>query len=132
MGVISTLLSEMVEENDEKVEETVEECDIKCLRARRPVCRCRCGGRNHGYLMKKENARLDDYEYVLYLSHVDEVASIFEGKQCPNCGSRLDDAEILGYEHVEGLYVERFRLKLWIFAHCPDCHSDVSWRKVVR
>ena len=132
MVVIQTLTGESIEvEEKTPEEESLEMCDIKCLMAIHDKCRCRCGGRNHGYLVKKQNSKLDGFETYLFLSHVEEIAKLFWGKTCPSCGSDLSNAEIFGYEHADGILVRQYGLKLWVFARCPNCGHDVSFRKVM-
>jgi hypothetical protein len=132
MAVIQTLTGESIEvEEKTPEEESLEMCDIKCLMAIHDKCRCRCHGRNHGYLVKKKNAKLDDFETYLYLSHIEEIAKLFWGKKCPSCGDDLSSAEVLGYEHPDGIYVENYGMKLWVFARCPKCGFDISFKKVI-
>jgi len=37
------------------------ECNMNCQMARELVCVCRCGGKNHGALLKKDLKRLDEF-----------------------------------------------------------------------
>jgi hypothetical protein len=131
MAVIQTLTGESIE-IEEKIheDEPLEKCDIKCLLATHDKCRCRCGGRNHGYLVKKKNAKLDEFEQYLFLNHIEEVANLFLGKKCPSCGHDLSSVEVLGYEHPDGMLVGQYGLKLWVFARCPKCGVDISYKKI--
>jgi hypothetical protein len=132
MAVIQTLMGEFIKiEEKAHEDEPLEMCDIKCLMAVHETCRCRCGGRNHGYLVKKQNSKLDEFEQYLFLSHIEEVANLFLDRKCPNCGHDLSSAEVLGYEHPDGILVKQYGLRLWVFARCPNCGVDVSFRKVV-
>ena len=130
MGVIQSLMDETLVVEEEHESEPIEKCDVKCLMAIHDKCRCRCGGRNHGYFVKKQNTKLDGFETYLYLSHVKEIANLFLGKKCPSCGSDLSSAEVLGYEHPDGLLVKQYGLRLWVFARCPKCGVDVSYKKI--
>jgi hypothetical protein len=131
MAVIMSLMGERVEIAEKSDEsESLEKCDVKCLMAMHDKCRCRCGGRNHGYLVKKKNTKLDEFEDYLFLSHIEEIAKLFLGKKCPSCGHDLSNAELLGYEHPDGLLVKQYGLRLWVFAQCPNCGINISFRKV--
>jgi len=105
-------------------------CGRRCLEARKDRCVCSCGGRNHGVLNRAKNAMLDGDERYIYLDHIPEIRRLFEGYACLSCGATFDQAEILGYEHPDGLYVESYGLRLWVFARCRRCGYDSSWRKL--
>jgi hypothetical protein len=38
------------------------DCCVSCLEAHEIVCRCTCGGKNHGAWMKKDVKPLDEFE----------------------------------------------------------------------
>ncbi|MEM1949370.1 MAG: hypothetical protein QXY50_02760 [Candidatus Caldarchaeum sp.] len=100
------------------------ECDHRCINARGNVCRCRCNGVNHGYMHRQGSGDL-------VLTHVSAVADVFHGTACPMCLTSLDAAEIYGYPHANGLWIEQFRQRLWVYAVCPKCRYQTSFRKVM-
>ena len=107
------------------------DCDRRCLEAEEEKCVCRCGGRNHGILKKMENASLDGGHYI-YLDHIPEIRQLFEGYVCPGCGASFKTADLLGYEHPDGLYVKNYDMRLWVFARCRRCSYDTAWWKLGR
>jgi hypothetical protein len=108
------------------------ECDTRCLQAQEDRCVCRCGGRNHGVLKHaEENESLDGERYI-WLGHIPEIAKLFEGYVCPTCGTILETADILGYPRDGGLYVENYKMRLWVFARCRKCGYDTAWWKLGR
>ena len=125
----TTLFGEIFELDTEAGKQSAGECDRRCLEAREDRCVCSCGGRNHGVLNHVKDARLDDSKHYIYLGHIPEIRRHFEGYVCPSCGTPLVRAEILGYEHSDGLYVKSYNMKLWVFARCK-CGYDTAWWKL--
>jgi len=109
-----------------------ERCDIRCLRAEGHICRCRCGGKNHGLLNKWVNSTLDGSGLYFSLDHDPEIRRLFDGKRCMNCGEPLDFAPIMAYEHEGGIYYKSFEIKIWVFAVCPRCRYQNSLMKFMR
>jgi hypothetical protein len=119
--------------NELKNNGVVGDCDIRCLRAREKRCVCRCGGRNHGVLrFLEENGTLDEGPSYIWLGHIEEIAKLFEGYVCPSCGTPFTHADILGYPHDGGIYVENYKMRLWVFARCRKCGYDTAWWKLGR
>jgi hypothetical protein len=132
-GLQATLTGDVLEVFSSMAEdEAMGKCDIKCLRATHPECRCRCSGRNHGYLTRKANSTLDDDERYIWLGHIPEIAKMFDDYVCPTCGTSFKYADILGYPHPDGIYVENYGMKLWVFARCSKCGYDCAWWKLGR
>lgn len=102
-------------------------CDIRCIRATYKKCVCRCGGANHGWLSRVQK----DPQTELLLNHVEEVFKLFEDAVCPDCGYPLKYATIKGYRHSGGLLIPRYRERLWVYAECFRCGSQISFRRVV-
>ena len=96
------------------------ECDRRCLEAREPKCVCRCGGRNHGYLTTAANTNLDGEARYLQLDHIPEISGLFDF--CLVCGGR--QLEIMGYPHPDGIHVENYKMRLWVFGRCLRCGYD--------
>jgi len=109
-----------------------EECDRRCLEAEGDRCNCRCGGHNHGLLTKIRNNMTLDGMYEIDLTSIESVAEIFRGKTCVICREPLDNANIYGYPHDGGIYVENFDMTLWVYARCQKCGYDNAWWKVER
>jgi len=108
-------------------------CDVRCLRAAKPRCVCQCGGRNHGALNHARDARLDgEAQHYIWLGHIPEIVRMFEGYVCPSCGTSFKTADLLGYEHPDGVLVEQYEMKLWVFARCARCGYDTAWWKLGR
>ncbi|MEM2189623.1 MAG: hypothetical protein QXG35_09900 [Nitrososphaerota archaeon] len=109
-----------------------ERCDIRCLNAVHEKCRCRCGGRNHGYLVKIKNLKLGQHVDYLWLNHIPEIRRFFEDARCLGCGHSLSDSEILGYPHESGIWIEDYQMMLWVFAVCPRCKYQNALNGVVK
>jgi hypothetical protein len=119
--------------SESRSDATVGDCDIRCLRAHEKRCVCRCGGRNHGVLKYvEENGTLDDGPRYIWLGHIEEIAKLFEGYVCPSCGTGFRPDDILGYPHDGGLYIEQYKMKLWVFGRCRKCGYDTAWWKLGR
>jgi len=59
-------------------------CNMNCLMAREVKCVCSCGGANHGALVKKDLARLDDFTEKV-------EADANDTYRCEACGSIFDE-----------------------------------------
>jgi hypothetical protein len=119
--------------SESRSDATVGDCDIRCLRAEGDRCVCRCGGRNHGVLKyMEENESLDDEQRYIWLGHIEEIVEMFRGYVCPTCGTGFRPDDILGYPHDGGLYIEQYKMKLWVFGRCRRCGYDTAWWKLGR
>ena len=104
-------------------------CDIRCLNAVHEKCRCRCGGRNHGYFQRIKNSKLDSYRDYLWLNHIKKLRKFFEDKKCLSCGSSLIGSNIFGYPHENGLWIQEYEMRLWVFCECRKCGYQNAFRK---
>lgn len=102
-------------------------CNKRCLNAKKPRCKCECRGLNHGWAVKRQT----DENAELILNHIPEVFSIFEGQPCLSCGFNLSYATVKGYPHQNGLYVDRYKVNLWVYAECFTCGYQNPFTKFV-
>ena len=127
----TTLLGEVFEVKVRGVDGGGEsECDERCLRAQGDECRCRCGGRNHGVLRLDRNATLDNSQISVWLGHIKEIWHKFEGRKCVCCGTPFTPGDIMGYPHSDGIYVDNYKMNMWVYGHCHKCGYDTAWWKV--
>ena len=38
--------------------------------------------------------------------------------------------DIMGYPHSDGIYVDTYKMNMWVYGHCHKCGYDTAWWKV--
>ncbi|MCK5018125.1 MAG: hypothetical protein KAS32_13795 [Candidatus Peribacteraceae bacterium] len=98
-------------------------------------CRCSCGGRFHGISNQQRLAAMGNNERIMsteFGGEVEEVLNKLTGEsfRC-TCSKTHTLNAFIGYPHDGGIAGKDDK-RWWVYWHCPSCHYEWSWHKLLR
>lgn len=103
-------------------------CDDRCRKAKGDLCRCECGGANHGidaYDPEEDN----EVEIILTFDEAQPYWDQMNRHNKCSCGYEgIHGLEIYGYKHEAGWDIRDGFYWLWV--RCPKCGYAWSLNKL--
>lgn len=78
-----------------------------------------------------ENEFFHDVQYIATLEQIEQMI-LEQNAKCVNCGRPLTKGSIRSYDHKDGIKVEGFKEKQWVYFHCKHCGLDSALWKVIQ